>query len=1690
MKQIIITSVFLLCLSLNAQTVTENYIHAVTYQKATQSSNLTNPDYTQYISSSNFLINGAGGGSSGIYIVDNSLTFTIYGSWAPTNNLKMGEIVMINTSPELPDMDLGELTQTDGTPIGINAKIESGALVLYDSGGYGYYPDWVSADFTENIIDTSISFNSSTGYIHECESGGSGGSSGGLSISNGIIEFNASGGWMTDLCSFRDGQIVYINTGTVPDIDLGAFKDTNGSDTSYRAKIENNWLVFYRDTSTISPTSCNYSINLPIVDNSAQAPIETITYYDGLGRAKQSVAVKAGGNEEDIIVPFIYDDFGRQALDYLPYARVNSSRSFEPQDSGFFELLDNQYLAKYAMDLDSGSPNPYSEKHFEESPLNRIEEQGAPGAIWKVNDLEMGHTLKFEYQTNSVEDQVRRFEVSFDGGFTDNPQLEDMDVYDPFELFKTIKKDENWQNGQTHPNDHTTEEFKDKQGRLILTRKSDAGKWHDTYYVYDDFGNLTYVLPPKMTTYKDITQQNWRGKNYDFFDVAGLFVSTLAYNEINFHFSPQGNLNFYLYAGGDEFELADGLVMNLDFINPSLPDMDLGNMYFDNGSYAGFAYIQSGNLYFDSSGQPDEISDEFYAYFSIDLSSYQNTFTAPLLDQIQLNNLGYQYKYDKRNRLVEKKIPGKGLEYIVYDELDRPVLTQDSNQRSTYPGKWLFTKYDIFGRVAYTGEYNYLASRVTMQSMVDTHNGPLWEERTPDTTYHPADSDTDIYYTSNVFPENINNIYTINYYDNYDFDIGLGTVESAFGIAPSDKVKGLVTGSNIRILNTNHWVKTVSYFDEKGRGIYIYSHNSFLETTEKLKIELDFGGNVNKTESTHKKGQNNSIVVSDYFTYDNMMRLSTHKQQIGSNTQELIVKNTYDEQGQLIGKDVGNTEVMPLQKIDYAYNIRGWLKTINNPSNLNGGTDLFAFGLNYDSPLGPSTASNFNKPLYNGNISHAYWKTDNESSSLKHYSYTYDALNRFTRAYFAENSSYNSKFNEYIYGYDRNGNIEGLYRTMQNPSNPNASVAIDQLKYSYDEGNKLLSVDDSYGLGMTGAEGFRDGNTIGDDFDYDTNGNMIEDKNKPFQITVSYNHLNLPSKISFDYDDEGYTEYFYSAMGSKIAKKFVSVDNNNIPVITSYAGSYIYVDNELKYFSQPEGYVEWDEQGGYEYIYQYKDHLGNIRLSYKDNDGDGIVKGASTAIFYEDFETASGWDSQGAMYGGSLSYGNEHTQSGDYAGKITNATSMDNYVHSNNWIPVNDAQATDYIIGGWVYSNGPNVRFLLFMNEDLETEYATLFETTNITYVKNKWVYLEKRVTVPTNIDKINFRVDASYGNPGTVWYDNLSIRRVNNTLDVEIVEENNYYPFGLNHIGYNNHIDGIHYPYKMFQGQEHTEELGLNVYEWKYRTSDPALGRFWQIDPLAEDYVYNSTYAFAENRVIDSAELEGLERIYAADGKFINQVGNSQEIRVMNNNNIDAKALISTANNTKLSSEERSQAASALNSASKHGYKNTDEAAKSFLNFNHVASQGANKEMGAAINEVRLFNAEGHELFESVAILGETVTGPTSSTVNALDLIKAGPLAGELSGLVHTHISGDSNSRYFSTHRGIDGSDLTQSQTYNVPVYISNNFGEARRGDFNQKGYSSGREGVVISENVPGARYGPNGEREIERIRRLYNKN
>jgi len=65
------------------------------------------------------------------------------------------------------------------------------------------------------------------------------------------------------------------------------------------------------------------------------------------------------------------------------------------------------------------------------------------------------------------------------------------------------------------------------------------------------------------------------------------------------------------------------------------------------------------------------------------------------------------------------------------------------------------------------------------------------------------------------------------------------------------------------------------------------------------------------------------------------------------------------------------------------------------------------------------------------------------------------------------------------------------------------------------------------------------------------------------------------------------------------------------------------------------------------------------------------------------------------------------------------------------------------------------------------------------------------------------------------------------------------------------------------FQGQEKNSDLsGVDGghLDFKYRIHDARLGRFLSVDPLSASYPWNSTYAFAENKLGMGIELEGAE--------------------------------------------------------------------------------------------------------------------------------------------------------------------------------------------------------------------------------------
>ena len=1201
---------------------------------------------------------------------------------------------------------------------------------------------------------------------------------------------------------------------------------------------------------------------------------ETITYFDGLGRPKQNIGIRAGGQHQDLITHIGYDDFGRQAKDYLPFATASNGGLLRT------DSLENQtnqyYLNLYPEDFAGVSlpdVNAYSEKVFDNSPLNRVLEQAAPGKDWKVGN---NHTIKFEYGTNT-HNEVLKFGVGFiDDDDTAEPTLQIAEShYAASTLYKNITKDENWRTWNAK--NKTTEEYKNKQGQVVLKRTYNQQQAHDTYYVYDDFGNLTYVLPPLANEKTAFYETGLTSYPASTFVTGGDATGSVT---LGIEQTAPGNFRYVVDIDLHNLENSDfktGEILDLPNVPYSMGSTWLGSTSAwneEDGSYAYKSvsfYTNMGKLMcyaytYNRENIPLVLSDfenTTYSDLPQNLQGFTEVETQEKVDEL-LNNLCYQYKYDHRNRLIEKKIPGKGWESIVYDRLDRPVLTQDNNLKAET--NWLFTKYDILGRVIYTGMYTSISDRDTLQTSFNSISAAQHYE----TNQANADS-LGMYYSNDNFPNTDLEVFTVNYYDNYaDLPEDFIPPTSVYNQPVTTNTKSLPTVSKVRVLETTDWITTLTYYDEKARPIYVYTKNEYLNTIDIVESKLDFTGKVLETTTTHKKTGATDLITVDKFDYDHAERLITHKQTINSQDEELLVKNSYDALGQLIQKEVGATEASPLQDIDYAYNIRGWLKKINDP--ITGlGDKLFSMQLLYNDP----GENLYNSKLYNGNISQTIWSTASDNVS-RYYNYYYDDLNRITSANYYSWQQY-SRFNLGSISYDKNGNLQRLYRQGAIVDNPEVLEAshygtMDNLSYTY-QGNQLIKVTDT----GNDAYGFKDGVDLDIEYTYDANGNLTSDDNKGV-TSISYNHLNLPTVVAFS-NQQATISYVYDATGTKLRKTVAGygISSTN----TDYAGNYIYENNTLQFFNTAEGYATPNSSGEFDYIYQYKDHLGNVRLSYTENLDIDIPE----TVFYDNATNTQGWDSNGPSDGGSAEVATDKSYSGGKSFKIHRTTGTSHYAHSNERVAIDNDQETAYTFSGRIFVESEGYawgKIILFMDDETGSEIITETASGDKIKTKGEWVYFEKTVMVPANIDKINLRIGLYHQtNNATAWFDDLKIVK-GNLSRTTIVEESNYYPFGLKHKGYNNVVIGTENNHKTFNGKELNESLGLNWHDYGARRYDASLGRWMSKDPLAEKYETISPYTYVSNNPVNAIDPDGRLIIYVngllakqyAGWKFFNRSG------------------------------------------------------------------------------------------------------------------------------------------------------------------------------------------------------------------------
>ncbi|MDR1155711.1 MAG: DUF6443 domain-containing protein, partial [Bacteroidales bacterium] len=268
----------------------------------------------------------------------------------------------------------------------------------------------------------------------------------------------------------------------------GSLTNYETSDVTQKYRVKINGMAIYSAELAVTVTSAyafapsaNQNYIHTITPQTATASIpagarnraeysEAIEYFDGLGRPVQTVDIGASPEGLDIVTPFVYDRMGREVKKHLPYRAETGNGAYKSDFATRQQAFYNN--------LFGSGERPYGETEFEHSPLNRAVKETGPGKDWKIN----GKHVTSSYKINTSNEVL--------WWNADDTQVFSYRNYPGGKLFVTEITDEDGKK---------TTEYKDLQGRTVRRKQWVGGSdYAITDFVYDDFEQLRYVLPPAI----------------------------------------------------------------------------------------------------------------------------------------------------------------------------------------------------------------------------------------------------------------------------------------------------------------------------------------------------------------------------------------------------------------------------------------------------------------------------------------------------------------------------------------------------------------------------------------------------------------------------------------------------------------------------------------------------------------------------------------------------------------------------------------------------------------------------------------------------------------------------------------------------------------------------------------------------------------------------------------------------------------------------------------------------------------------------------------------------------------------------------------------------------------------------------------------------------------------------------------
>jgi RHS repeat-associated protein len=863
------------------------------------------------------------------------------------------------------------------------------------------------------------------------------------------------------------------------------------------------------------------------------------------------------------------------------------------------DFYQNNAEAKIAQDA-----KPFTHTLFEASPANRPLKDFGAGADWADNNKAIEYSYRLNTHSTSSNDSAEKViawkiasglparQSALTGYVATNG------YYANNQLTIKVVKDEEGNRVREYTNKQGQVILKKVQAVVADSSNLNSSTgWASTYYIYDRAGNLRFVLPPELskiahssdTAAMNTTRlNNWAfiytydarkrmatkqvpgaGPVYMVYDARDRLVLTQDANQRTnkyWSFTKYDELNRPVLTGIKDTAVTVSqadmqAVVNAHYakawarLYEKYVGTASGNMHgYSNKSYPVYTGPTTTNdknrylsvTYYDNYNFKNVLYDSSkYSFSGSHLAHQESAFHKQVTGQVTGTKI----------KVLDGGVTG-GNTWLVsvnyYDDDYRMVQNVSANYKGGIDR--ITNTYDFTGKVlkskATHAENDVLWKDLSgvvmngnMLKRTKASNG--WDAGAVSTHTLPASTDGWIEFivgetTTNRVIGFANNSVDNDYVQiDYAFYLNGSTLKVYETTPPSTNAAlkytasgALVPGEVLRIERSG---TTIRY---KRNGVQIYQSNT--ASSGALLADISMYSNTGFVTGVSASFEGSQHSVTRSFEYDHAGRVMEVWHRLDSEDSVLLVKNSYNELGQLVDKKLHSTDGESFkQSVDYTYNIRGWLTKMNE-SDLSGedadaGRDLFGMQLHYN-----ETDSLSNTPLYNGNISAIKWSNnlalgDTEQNA---YVYSYDPMNRITAsAYKEKKPTWTAATNygnaETGFTYDLNGNIKTLQRNDRR-----ASGWMDNLTYDYGStpSNKLMKVTDAGDK----TKGFIDIATASDDYAYDNNGNLIWDRNK--------GGVEVLTNGSFESGSSGWTV----TNGSRL-----TFANNEVTLVTGGANSYL-----------------------------------------------------------------------------------------------------------------------------------------------------------------------------------------------------------------------------------------------------------------------------------------------------------------------------------------------------------------------------------------------------------------------------------------------------------------------------------------------------------------------------------------------------